>query len=67
MMKIEIKNVDKIIQDFTNRKISIYDKTKHLLWENTYSNEHNFNRMFNKINKIFLQELQRRTTLAQTT
>ena len=59
-IKVDITRVGNIIHDFTNKKIEILTKEGYSLWEKTYVSEQNMNRAFNKLNKAFFNELQRR-------
>lgn len=62
-MKIDISQVGSICQDFTNKKIKIFDKNNYCIWERSYSNENTFNRVFRDISKLFNIELKRRDSI----
>lgn len=59
-MKIDIKEVGALHQDFTNKRIRILSKQNFCMWENTYQSEKAFNKSFNEIYKKFNEELERR-------
>jgi len=59
-LKIDIKNVGCIQQDFTNRTIRVLDKNTYCIWEQSYNSEDTFNRVFREVMKRFDAELHRR-------
>lgn len=59
-MKIDIKDVGAIHQDFTNRTIRVLNKRNFCMWENSYQSEEYFNKVFREISQKFYAELARR-------
>lgn len=65
-MKVDIKQVDKIVHDYSNKKIEIFTKEGYSMWSNIYQNEKNFNKVLSAISKEFSKELQRRAVSSAT-
>lgn len=59
-LKIDIKRVGEIIQDFQNKYIEIKSKEGFYMWQKRYTSEDTFNRVFREISKQFSEELIRR-------
>jgi len=59
-MKIDIKQVGALHQDFTQLRIRVLSKNNFCMWENSYTNEDTFNRVFREISRKFSEELNRR-------
>lgn len=64
--KIDITKVEKVIQDFSNKRIEVISREGFILWGSTYKNEQTFSKVFSKISKLFSEELQRRDGLNQS-
>jgi len=60
---IDIKKVEKIISDFTNKKIEILDFNRNVMWSNYYNSEYTFNKVTKELNKKFSLEINRRDSL----
>lgn len=59
-MKLDIKEVGAVQQDFTNLTIRVLSKQGYPMWERGYKLEETFNKKFREINKLFNAELKRR-------
>jgi len=59
-MQVDIKLVQEIIQDFTNKTIEIRDKQGHRIWFNSYTSETTFNKVYRTLSQKFSIELKRR-------
>ena len=59
-MQVDITKVEAIHQDFTNRKIRVFDKHFFCMWEQSYTNEKTFNKVFRAMSRKFTVELKRR-------
>ncbi len=60
-MKIDIELVYEIVQDFTKREILLKNKQRETIWINSYNSEESLNRAFSEINRIFAEEVKRRS------
>ena len=64
-MKLNIENTKEIIQDFTNKTISIIDFNDVCIWKKRYTSDETYNNNFKKLSCFLTAELLRRENLKQ--
>ena len=59
VMDIDMRIVGSIVQDFSHKRIEIFNLYSERIWSNSYKNEQYFKKLFQQLSKRFSEELRR--------